>query len=73
MDRRRPLLVNDGEFKTDKALHEAAEALGYGVHTKVRVADALAIDHSGLHDEQYGYALRSHFDWVVTDLKTMAN
>jgi hypothetical protein len=70
MDRRRPLLVNDGEFKTDEALREAAEALGYGVHTKVRVADALSIDRSGLSDEQYGYALRSHFDWVVTELET---
>lgn len=68
MDRRRPLLVNEGEFKTDEALREAAASVGYGVHTKVRVADTLAIDRSGLTDEQYGYALRSHFDWVVTDL-----
>jgi hypothetical protein len=70
MDRRRPLLVNEGEFKTDEALREAAAALGYGVHAKVRVADALSIDRSGLTDDQYGYALRSHFDWLVTDLET---
>jgi hypothetical protein len=70
VDRRRPLLVNEGEFRTDEALREAAAAVGYGVHTKVRVADALAIDRSGLSDEAYSYALRSHFDWVVTDLET---
>ena len=70
MDRRRPLLVNEGEFRTDQALREAAATVGYGVHTKVRVADALSIDRSGLSAEAYSYALRSHFDWVVTDVET---
>lgn len=70
MDRRQPLLVNEGEFRTDEALREAAAEVGYGVHTKVRIADALAIDRSGLSGEAYGYALRAHFDWVVTDLET---
>jgi hypothetical protein len=70
MDRRRPLLVNQGEFATDEALREAGAALGYGVHAKVRVADALSIDRSGLSDEEYSCALRSHFDWLVTDLAT---
>lgn len=70
VDRRRPLLVNEGEFRTDEALREAAAALGYGVHTKVRMADALAIDRSGLSNEQFSYALRAHFDWIVTDLET---
>lgn len=70
MDRRQPLLVNEGEFRTDGALREAAAEVGYGVHTKVRIADALTIDRSGLTAEAYGYALRAHFDWVVTDLET---
>jgi hypothetical protein len=70
MDRRRPLLVNEGEFRTDAALREAAAALGYGVHAKVRVADALRIDGSGISDDEYGYALRAHFDWLVTDVET---
>jgi hypothetical protein len=70
IDRRRPLLINEGEMRTDAALREAAKDLGFGVHTKVRVADALAIDRSGLSSEAYSYALRSHFDWVVTDEAT---
>lgn len=70
MDRRRRLLVNEGEFRTDEALREAADALGYRVHAKVRLADALAIDHSGLSAEAYTYALRSHFDWLVADVQT---
>lgn len=67
----KPLLVNEGEFKTDAALREAAESIGYRVHTKVRVGDVLGIEHSGLSSEAFGYALRSHFDWVITDLETM--
>lgn len=70
MDRRRPLLVNEGEFRTDEVLREAAADLGYGIHTKVRMADALDIDRSGLSNDAYSYALRAHFDWVVTDLGT---
>ncbi len=62
--------MNKAELRTDAALHEAAEALGFGVHAKVRVADALEIDRSGLSPQAYGYALRSHFDWVVTDKET---
>ena len=68
--RLRPLLVNEGEVRTDAALREAAEALGYRVSPKVRVADVLDIDRSGLSDPAYGYALRSHFDWVVYDSET---
>lgn len=67
----KPLLVNEGEFKTDAALRETAEQLGYRVSPKVRVADVLSIEHSGLSAEAFSYALRSHFDWVVADLETM--
>jgi hypothetical protein len=31
------------EFKTDEALREAAASVGYGVHTKIRVADTLVL------------------------------
>lgn len=70
MDRRRPLLVNEDEFRTDAALREAAAALGFGAHAKVRVADALRIEGSGITDQEYGYALRAHFDWLVTDAES---
>jgi hypothetical protein len=67
MDRRRPLLVNREEIATDAALEEAAERCGLRVHPKVRVASALEIDRSGLTDEEYGYALKSEFDFVIAD------
>ena len=65
--RPRPLLVNGHEVNTDKALERAAAAAGYRIAPKVRVADVLPISGSGLSSADYGYALRSHFDWVVTE------
>lgn len=67
----RPLLVNDNEKYIDQALRESAEGYGYRVSPKVRVADVLAIDRSGLTNEEFSYALRSHFDWVVSDRETL--
>jgi hypothetical protein len=65
--RPRPLLVNGHEVNTDKALERAAQAAGYRIAPKVRVADVLPIANSGLSNAEYSYALRSHFDWVVTE------
>jgi hypothetical protein len=63
----RPLLVNGHEVNTDKALERAATAAGYRIAPKVRVADVLPIAGSGISSADYSYALRSHFDWVVTE------
>lgn len=63
----RPLLVNGHEVNTDKALERAAEAAGYRIAPKVRVADVLPIAGSELSNTEDSYALRSHFDWVVTE------
>jgi hypothetical protein len=65
--RPRPLLVNGHEVNTDNALERAAAASGYRIAPKVRVADVLPIYGSGLSSAEYSYALRSHFDWVVTE------
>jgi hypothetical protein len=66
-DKVRPLLVNGHEVVTDQALERAAEARGYRLAPKVRVADVLPIEHSGISSAEYGYALKAHFDWVITD------
>lgn len=63
----RPLLVNGHEVNTDKALERAAVASGYRIAPKVRLADVLPISGSGLSNPEFSYALRSHFDWVVTE------
>lgn len=62
-----PLLVNGHEVLTDQSLERAASAAGYRIAPKVRIADVLAIRGSGLSDPQYSYALRAHFDFVVTE------
>jgi Protein of unknown function (DUF2726) len=67
MDRRRSLLLNAYEVATDAALEEAARRSGLRVLPKVRVASALEIDKSGLSKEEYSYALKSEFDFVIAD------
>lgn len=67
LGRRKPLLVNDWETRTDAALAEAASRCGVRVFPKVRVADVLDLDGSGLTDKQYRYGLRAHFDFVIAD------
>jgi hypothetical protein len=40
---------------------------GANVYSKLRIADVLAIAGSGLDDDFYSFALKAHFDFVVTD------
>jgi hypothetical protein len=63
----RPLLVNEYEIATDVALREIGERRGVRVCPKVRIADVLKIESSGLTNEEYSYSLRSHFDFVIVD------
>ncbi len=67
MDRRKKILVNSYEEATDKVLREAVANHGARVFPKVRIADALRIQSSGLSRAEYSYALRAHFDFVVAD------
>lgn len=64
MDRRKKLL-NYSETLTDEILQESVKTHDARVFPKVRVADALNIERSGISDEQYSYALKAHFDFVV--------
>lgn len=36
------------------------------------MADVLQIEGSGVSNEEYGYALKAHFDFVVADLDSTA-
>jgi hypothetical protein len=51
-------------------LRAVEEKLGVRVVPKLRIADTLKIEGSGLSHEEYSYALTAHFDWVVADAKT---
>lgn len=59
--------MNLHEQATHLRLRKACEPWGAVVYPKVRVADVLPIERSGLDHEHYGFALKSHFDFVVTD------
>jgi hypothetical protein len=67
ISRVRPLLVNGNEIVTDQALERAAEAGGYRIAPKVRIADVLPIERSGIPNDQFAYDFRGHFDWVITE------
>ncbi|MBF0520656.1 MAG: DUF2726 domain-containing protein [Nitrospirae bacterium] len=60
-------LVNYPEEKTLNELERVSDRHELKVYTKIRVADVLPIENSGISDKQYSYALRAHFDFVVVN------
>lgn len=62
-------ILNSFEEATHRSLKEVCEKYGAFVFPKLRVADVFAIEGSGLSNEEYRFALQSHFDFVVTDNK----
>jgi hypothetical protein len=60
-------LLNLHEDATHKKLRAVCVDWDAHVYPKVRVADVLSIERSGISDSDYRYALQSHFDFVVTD------
>jgi hypothetical protein len=61
-------LLNMAEEATHASLKKTCERHEAHVYSKVRVADVLPIEHSGIAREHYDYALRAHFDFVVSDI-----
>jgi hypothetical protein len=61
------LLLNYSEAHTDESLRAVCDAYGARVFPKVRVADVLPIEHSGISDDLYRYALQGHFDFVAAE------
>lgn len=59
-------LLNNSEDATRTRLWPVAIGNDAEVFSKVRVADVLEIENSGISDELYSHALRAHFDFVVT-------
>ena len=58
-------IFNTGESATFRIAQQVADALEVGVHAKLRVADVIPIDRSGISNEEYSYALKAHFDVLV--------
>ena len=58
-------LLNYSEHRTFQELRHVANKEGLAVYPKVRVADVLPIDNSGIEHGLFRYALQAHFDFVV--------
>ena len=59
-------MLNSPERITYARLREVCELHVAEVYAKVRLADVLPIEGSGLSQEFYEFALQSHYDFVVT-------
>jgi ssDNA-binding Zn-finger/Zn-ribbon topoisomerase 1 len=59
-------LLNNPERITYARLCEACARHTAEVYTKVRIADVLPIESSGISDELYKFALQAHYDFVIT-------
>lgn len=59
-------LLNLPESETDSRLREVCDDFDARVFAKVRVADVLQIERSGIDDVLYRYALQAHFDFIIT-------
>ncbi len=60
-------ILNLHEKATDRRIRPLCEEFGASVYPKVRVADVLPIEGSGISDQDYQFCLQSHFDFVVAD------
>ena len=59
-------LLNSPERITYGRLCEVCARHAAEVYAKVRLADVLPIENSGLSDSLYRFALQSHYDFVIT-------
>jgi hypothetical protein len=66
MDRRKKL-VNTHEAATKRVLDVAAGRNNASVYAKVRIADVLDMERSGISNELYSFGLKGHFDFVIAD------
>lgn len=58
-------LLNRSETVVHERLRRVCEPNGTKVYPKVRLADVLPIEHSGIASDAYSFALKSHLDFIV--------
>lgn len=56
------------EETTYSRLLQVCDVYGAHVYPKVRLADVLPIAHSGITDDEFRYALQSHFDFLAVNM-----
>lgn len=63
----RKKILNFHEEATHVILQKVARENGARVFAKIRIADVLEIAGSGISKDEYSYALKAHFDFVISD------
>jgi len=58
---------NNYERVTYEKLKAVADNVGAHVFSKVRLADVIPVNNSGISSEQFTFALKSHVDFLVTN------
>ena len=64
-------IFNNYEKITYERLDEVCKDVNASVFPKVRLADIFPITDSGISNEEYSFALKSHFDFTVYDNTTL--
>jgi hypothetical protein len=60
-------ILNRSEKQTEEQLSPLATGNGARIFSKIRVADVLEIENSGISAEAFTYALSAHFDFLICD------
>ena len=58
-------IINHQEEAAYRELQKLAADYGYSVHIKIRLADVISIEGTGISDALYSFALKCHFDFIV--------
>lgn len=62
---RRKIIVNKDEKRTNDVLDAVVKKYDALFYPKLRIADVLQINNSGLPNNEFTYALKAHFDFVI--------
>jgi len=65
-------IMNLHEEITHSRLRSVCENYSASVYPKFRLADVLPIEGSGISNEDYRFAMQSHFDFLVADREHQA-
>ena len=60
-------LLNLHEEATHTRLKAVCDDYKASVYLKIRLADVIPIEGSGISDKEFSFALKSHFDFVIFD------
>ncbi|MES2765571.1 MAG: DUF2726 domain-containing protein [Bacteroidota bacterium] len=60
-------ILNATEARVNEQLKKICEEFEAHVWVKERLADVLKIENSGIDNHAYSYALKSHFDFIISD------